>query len=80
MSRNFRSDSISKPKQVTTLRFDSISKRNVSFYSGLYVRERKTILQRSIFQLTYGRKERNVRFLTIESKKQIVFDHKKTKR
>jgi hypothetical protein len=27
-----------------------------------------------------GKKERNIRFLVNESKKRIVFDHKKTKR
>jgi hypothetical protein len=80
LSWNFRSDLISKRKQVTSLRFYIESKRNIAFYSGLYVRERKTIMQCSMFQFSYGRKERNIRFFMIESRKLIVFDPKKTKR
>jgi hypothetical protein len=80
LSQNLCPDSISKRKQVTTLRFDIESKRNVAFYSGLCVRERKTILQRSMFQFSYGRKERNISFFMNESRKQIVFDPKKPKR
>jgi hypothetical protein len=77
LSRNFHSDSISKQKQVTTLCFDSISKLNVAFYSGLYVRERKTILQRSIFQLTYGRRTKRSLFYDRKQKNKLFSITKK---
>jgi hypothetical protein len=53
---------------------------NATFYSSKDMRERKTIQQRSMFLYTLGKKERNIRFFMIESKKRIAFDHKKTKR
>jgi hypothetical protein len=71
---------MSKQKLIITVCFVSISKRNEAFYSRFAVRERKTKQQRSRKLYMIGKKERNISFFLHESKKRIVFDHKKTKR
>jgi hypothetical protein len=65
---------------ITTLCFNSISKRNVAFYSSCSVRERKIKQQRLLCQFIKGKKERIISFFMIESKKRIAFVHKKKKR
>jgi hypothetical protein len=54
-------------------RFDTVSKRNVAFYSSLVVRERKTKLKISTLLYRIDKKERtgNIRFFMNESKKSI---------
>jgi hypothetical protein len=49
------------------------------FYSSLALSVSKAKQKRSKLSETIGKNERNIRFFMLESKKQIGFDHKKTK-
>jgi hypothetical protein len=70
---SFRFDTDSKQKLITTLRFNSISKRNVAFYSSFSEREKK------YFSLLKVKKNKLFVFSLIESRKLIAFVHKKIK-
>jgi hypothetical protein len=62
-------------------RFDIKTKRSVLFKLCRARLENITAtFKKTAYIYRIGKKERNIRFFLNESKKRIVFDHKKTKR
>jgi hypothetical protein len=75
---SFRFDIETKTYHHRMFSFDIETKRSVLFKLCSARKENKTAtFKKTVYET---KKERNIRFFLNESKKRIVFDHKKTKR